>query len=556
VIPIENGKGSINVGFINVPAHGSAHGSADGSAHPHAGGTRIAGGDQSSFRRKVRAGAIILLIVNIAVGLFARQQQHAIIDYALNIYDTAFVSTNYVHLAQLSFQHYVVERLSSPAPGDRSKAGEDLGNALENLDVVIESSDSPSARDMAKGLRAKIAAIGAGEIGAAELKSRLIDVQQDLEQLVSRASTVGLRARDDIEGFSSQSDTLLSASISIVILMVAVALGVLERLISQAQAARRDAERRDLEIAAAAREQGLLREQELAEKSMKADRMSRALDGFMREMMEPTEKLHVAAKDLNSSAGNLSEMAQQAKTQSVTVAAASEQAAAMVQSAATAGEQLAQTIAEIEAHAIESSRLAAGAVNEMKQTNSTIDELAVVTKEISEVTELINQIAGQTNLLALNATIEASRAGESGRGFAVVAQEVKTLAGQTAKATRDISKRIDAIQNATHRSVEAIAGISRTIRELNGFSVRIASAVEQQAKGAQEIASNLASVSANVGNVNGAITKVETVGNRTAQAAEMLSSASVSVTKQAKRIHEQVTAFTQDVRALQSRSAA
>lgn len=183
----------------------------------------------------------------------------------------------------------------------------------------------------------------------------------------------------------------------------------------------------------------------------------------------------------------------------------------------------------------------------MKQTNSTIDELAVVTKEIGEVTELINKIAGQTNLLALNATIEASRAGESGSGFAVVAQEVKTLAGQTAKATRDISKRIDAIQNATHRSVEAIAGISCAIRELIGFSVRIASAVEQKVKGAQEIASNLASVSANVVNFNGAITKVETVGNRTAQAAAMLSSASVSVTKQVKRIHRQVTAFTQDV---------
>ncbi|HEY2231202.1 MAG TPA: methyl-accepting chemotaxis protein [Xanthobacteraceae bacterium] len=212
-----------------------------------------------------------------------------------------------------------------------------------------------------------------------------------------------------------------------------------------------------------------MREKELAEKSMQADRMSKALDAFMREMME---KLHVAAKDLNASAGGLSEMAQQAKTQSVTVAAASEQTAMMVRSAALAGELLAKTIAEVEAHAIESSRLAAGAVNEMKQTNSTIDELAVVTKEISEVTELINNIAGQTNLLALNATIEASRAGESGRGFAVVAQEVKTLAGQSANATRDISKRVEAVQNATHRSVKAIQGISHTIEELNRFSVR------------------------------------------------------------------------------------
>jgi methyl-accepting chemotaxis protein len=85
--------------------------------------------------------------------------------------------------------------------------------------------------------------------------------------------------------------------------------------------------------------------------------------------------------------------------------------------------------------------------------------------------------------------------------------------------------------------------------------VRIAAAVEQQTKGAQEIASNLASVSSNVLNVNGAISKVENVGNRTAQAAVVLSSASSSVTREAKLIHQQVTAFTQDIRALQAQSA-
>ena len=523
---------------------------------PAAGVRRVGIGDRSSFRRQIRAGAVALLIVNLAIGLFARHQQHAISDYAVNVYDTAFVSTNYIHLAQVAFQHYVDERLSATTPEERSRAGAVLENVLDNLDVAIERADSPQSRDIAKAVRANIAALAGAEIDAAGLKSRLNTIQENLERLGSRASAVGLKARDDIEGFSSQSDILLAISVGSSIVMILVGLMLLERLISQARAARQQAEQRDAEIAAAAEQRAALREKELAAKSMQADRMRELLDRFMREMQEPTEKLHVAAKDLNASAESFSEMARQAKTQSVTVAAASQETAAMVQSAAAAGEQLARTIAEVEANATESSRLAAGAVNEVVQTNSTIDELAALAEEISQVTDLINRIAGQTNLLALNATIEAARAGEAGRGFAVVAQEVKTLAGQTANATNDISKRIDAIQAATHRSVAAIQGVSQTIRDLDRFSIRTVAAVAQQMEAAQEIASSLTSASANVVDVNGAIGKVESVGNRTAQAAEMLSSASVSVTDQAKRIHAQVRAFTEDIRAIQAQSAA
>jgi hypothetical protein len=119
--------------------------------------------------------------------------------------------------------------------------------------------------------------------------------------------------------------------------MVGVALLLLDRLIAQAQTARQEAEQRDSELVAAARQHSAARERELAAKSARADHMTRALDGFMREMTEPTEKLHVAAKDLNANAESLREMAQQTKTQAVTVAAASQQAATMVQSAAIAG---------------------------------------------------------------------------------------------------------------------------------------------------------------------------------------------------------------------------
>jgi methyl-accepting chemotaxis protein len=512
-------------------------------------------GHYVAFRRQIRLAAISLLVVNLVVGLFARQEHHALFKYAINVYDTAFVSINYVHLAEISFQRYVDERLSATTPEERSKAGQGIGDVLDNLDVAIERSYSPSSRDLAKEIKTKIAGLAARELSATELKPELINLQQQLERLGAQALAFALEARDDIEGFSSKSDTLLAISVGSSIVVVVVGLLLFERLISQAQAARRNAARSDAEMAAAAKELSDLREKALAAKSIQADRMSEVLNRLMQEMTEPMESLHVAAKDLNSSAENLNEMARQAKNESATVASVSKATATIVQSAATAGEELALTIAEVENHAIESSRLAASAVNEVVQTNSTIDELAVVTKEISEVTALISKIAGQTSLLALNATIESARAGEAGRGFSVVAHEVKTLAGQTANATRDISKRIEAIQNVTHRSVEAIQGISHTIRDLDRYSARIVSAVEQQTQAAREIASNMTSASGNVVNVSGAITKVESFGVGTAQAAEMLTSASVNVTEQAKRIHEQVTAFTEDVRAIQAQYA-
>ena len=106
--------------------------------------------------------------------------------------------------------------------------------------------------------------------------------------------------------------------------------------------------------------------------------------------------------------------------------------------------------------------------------------------------KVITSIAQQTNLLALNATIEAARAGEAGKGFAVVANEVKELAKETAKATEDISQKIEAIQGDTQGAVEAIDQIGTIINQINDIQNTIASAVEEQTATTNEIGRNVA----------------------------------------------------------------
>jgi hypothetical protein len=159
-----------------------------------------------------------------------------------------------------------------------------------------------------------------------------------------------------------------------------------------------------------------------------------------------------------------------------------------------------------------------------------------VVERIGSVIGLISKIAAQTNLLALNATIEAARAGEAGKGFAVVATEVKDLAQETAKATEDISRRVEAIQADTTSAVEAIGEISRIISEINDYQVTIASAVEEQtattnemsrsigdaANGSATIAGNINSVAEAVQAQTGALNEADQSVTELSQVADEL----------------------------------
>ncbi len=203
--------------------------------------------------------------------------------------------------------------------------------------------------------------------------------------------------------------------------------------------------------------------------------------GIIEQVLNSSHRFEKDTQQLSNTAHSTAEMSGQS-------ADASRQASEHVRSAATASDELSQSITEISRRVQDSNSIAADAVKQANSTDERMAELSAAGDRIGDVVKLITSIAEQTNLLALNATIEAARAGDAGRGFAVVAQEVKTLAGQTAKATDEISSHIVNMQRATGESVEAIKAIGQTIERISEITASISAAVEEQGAATQNIA--------------------------------------------------------------------
>ncbi|WP_141063559.1 methyl-accepting chemotaxis protein [Pseudomonas lactucae] len=228
-----------------------------------------------------------------------------------------------------------------------------------------------------------------------------------------------------------------------------------------------------------------------------AEEMSSVMDQSTRGLQAQNDEIEQAATAVNQMSAAVDEVAGNA----VSSAEASQ---ASDEDSKHGHYQISETISSIQ-----------NLVDEVLGASNKAEGLAVQAQDISKVLEVIRGIAGQTNLLALNAAIEAARAGEAGRGFAVVADEVRSLAQRTQDSTEEIEQMINAIQQGTQDTVDALnssaehagqtlqrangAGnalekITAAISQISQRNLVIASAAEQQALVAREVDRSLVNI--------------------------------------------------------------
>ncbi|BCS33485.1 chemotaxis protein [Luteitalea sp. TBR-22] len=272
-------------------------------------------------------------------------------------------------------------------------------------------------------------------------------------------------------------------------------------------------------------------------------RQQERLKQLLLQISAHADTLASSAEELTAVSTQMGANAEETSAQANVVSAASEQVSRNVQTVATGTEEMGASIREIAKNAADAAKVASQAVRVADTTNATVTKLGESSAEIGKVIKVITSIAQQTNLLALNATIEAARAGEAGKGFAVVANEVKELAKETAKATEDISQKIEAIQGDTRGATQAIAEISAIINQINDISGTIASAVEEQTATANEISRNVTEAARGTAEIAQNITGVAQAARSTSDGASDSQNASAGLAKLASELQQLVSGF-------------
>jgi methyl-accepting chemotaxis protein len=327
----------------------------------------------------------------------------------------------------------------------------------------------------------------------------------------------------------------LANGIFVAIFMSRKISGATQLVLRQAEAiAAGDLTREDLDVHS---------QDELGDLTTAINKMSGSLKRMILAIKENAVQVAHASEELNSTSQQITANSEETSAQADVVSKAAQAVSQNLQTVATGAEEMGASIKEIAKNATEAAKVATSAVKVAETANTTVSKLGDSSVEIGQVIKVITSIAQQTNLLALNATIEAARAGEAGKGFAVVANEVKELAKETAKATEDISRKIEAIQTDTKAAVDAIGTISEVINQINGISSTIATAVEEQNATTNEMARNVNEAAHGSSEITGNIAGVAEAAQSTTRGATDTQKASQELVETATQLRHLVEQF-------------